>query len=99
MAKERRKGMERGAREKAMWLLRAAADILEAEAEEMILPGWDEGVEAQSPFDADHAARCAGVREAARAVAADGKTCDQGSEVRLYNLGYLVRYVGDILEE
>ena len=91
--------METSGRQKAMWLLRAAADILETEAEEMILPGWEPEMEGQPRFDADHAARCAGVREAARAVAADGKTCDQGSEVRLYNLGYLVWYVGDILEE
>ena len=85
--------MESYAREKAVWLLRAAADILEAETEEIILPGWD------PESEADDSGRRAGIRAAARAVRAKGKSADEGSEVRLYNLGYLVRYVGDMLEE
>ena len=92
--------MEKGAREKAMWLLRAAADILEKEAEEMILPGWDvenEGLEVLG--GAEHAARCAGIRTAAKAVAAEGIDPDHCTRVPLAALGLLVRYVGDMLEE
>ncbi len=92
--------MESEARAKAVGLLRAAADILEEEAEELILPGWDvenEGLEVLG--GADHAARCAGVREAAADILGKGRPADGGVEVRLYNLGNLVRYIGDMLEE
>ena len=84
--------MVKGAREKAMWLLRAAADILEKEQEELILPGWDEGEESND-------GRCSGIREAAKAVAAEGVGPDGCTEVPLAKLGFLVRYIGDMLEE
>ncbi|MCD6404830.1 MAG: hypothetical protein J7M19_03285 [Planctomycetes bacterium] len=92
--------MESEARAKAVGLLRAAADILEEEAEELILPGWDVENEGLDVFGgAEHAARCAGTREAAADILGKGRPADGGVEVRLYNLGNLVRYIGDMLEE
>ena len=87
-----------------MWLLRAAADILEEEQGEWILPGWDEEVDQTvaaltGQTEAECKARRAGIREAARAVAADGIGPDDCARVPLAALGFLVRYVGDILEE
>jgi len=89
--------MKSHAREKALRLLREAADILEAETEEIVLPGWD----IRQRMDADDAGegRCAGIRAAARALDADGISPDKGTYVAVRDLGFLVRYVGDMLEE
>jgi len=77
-------------RKQAMELLRGAAEVLEADdATEVIMPGWDEGV-------LSHRAR--GIRIAALAVAAEGKGPDDGTRVHLRDLGFLVRYVADMLE-
>ena len=83
---------EKYRREKAMWLLRAAADLLEEDGDEIILPGWD-------PENEAYPERCRGIREAATAVAAEGLTCDECTRVPHRKLGYLVRYIGDMLEE
>jgi len=53
------------------------------------MPGWDEDV-------LSHRAR--GIRIAALAVAAEGKGSDDGTRVHLRDLGFLVRYVADMLE-
>jgi hypothetical protein len=79
-------------REKAMRLLREAASILEAETGEWILPGWD----GEHESDSD---RCAGIREAAKAVAAEGIDADHCTRVEVRKMGFLARYLGDILEE
>jgi hypothetical protein len=84
--------MKASAREKAIWLLRAAADILEQEAEEVLLPGWD-------PENESDGGRCASVREAAKAITGEDVACDGATAVSLENVGLLVRYIGDMLEE
>ena len=87
-------------RQKAMELLRAAADILESEDDEWILPGWDEENEALPVLGGEgHRERCQGIREAAKAVAAEGVDADHCTRVPLAQLGFLVRYIGDMLEE
>ena len=88
-------------RQKAMELLREAADILEADAEEIILPGWDLEHEDDEARAGNHdlGIHCAGVRAAAHAVLARGVSPDSGREVRIYDLGRLARYIGDMLEE
>jgi len=93
-------------RQKAMELLRAAADVLEKEKGEWILPGWDEDeaitkavAEATGQTVAECEARERGIRAAARAVAADGIDGDHCTRVPLAQLGFLVRYIGDMLEE
>jgi hypothetical protein len=79
-------------RKKAIALLREAAAILEKDSDEWILPGWD--VEHESNRE-----RCAGIREAAKAVAAEGIDADHCTRVEVKKLGFLARYLGDILEE
>jgi len=81
-------------RAKAMWLLRAAADLLEEDGENLILPGWDPENET-----ATEQSRTQGIRDAAKAVVAEGLTCDECTRVPHKKLGYLVRYIGDMLEE
>ena len=89
--------MEKGAREKAMWLLRTAGDILEEEEGRWILPGWDPEDEA-GMNDADRR-RHEGIRKAAGAVLAEGLSPHECTRPTIESLGMLVRYVGDMLEE
>jgi hypothetical protein len=78
-------------RSQAMELLRGAAEVLEADARtEVIMPGWDE------EFIDD---RERGIQIAAEAVRAAGKSPDEGTRVHARDLGYLVRYIADMLEE
>jgi len=71
--------------------LREAGEILEGYSdEEVIMPGWDE------QFISD---RTRGIQIAAEAVRARGKTPDEGARIHTGDLGYLVRYVADMLEE
>ena len=69
--------------------LRAAAGRLEDCPGSLIMPGWDE-----DRLDD----RRRGIRAAARAVAADGLTGDEGTRLPVRQLGCLVRYIADILE-
>jgi hypothetical protein len=78
-------------RREVMELLRGAAEVLEADARtEVIMPGWDE------QFVSD---RERGIQIAAEAVRARGKSPDEGTRVHTRDLGFLVRYVADMLEE
>jgi len=78
-------------RRQVMEMLRGAAEVLEADARtEVIMPGWDE------QFIDD---RVRGIQVAAEAVGARGKSPDEGTRVHARDLGYLVRYVADMLEE
>ena len=78
-------------RRQVMEMLRGAAEVLEADARtEVIMPGWDE------QFIDD---RVRGIWLAAEAVRARGKSPDEGTRVHARDLGYLVRYVADMLEE
>ncbi len=87
-------------REKAIELLREAADILERNEDEWILPGWDPDAETPESWGgAAHAERCAGIREAAHAVEAKGVGIDHCTKIDVRKLGFLARYIGDILEE
>jgi hypothetical protein len=87
-------------RKKAMELLRQAADLLEQDGEEWILPGWDTKNEALEVLGGEsHRERCEGIREAAKAVAAEGIDADHCTRVEVKKLGFLARYIGDILEE
>lgn len=81
--------MDERTRRKVMELLRRGARRLEASDEEVLLPGWD---------PAHSGEREVGIRDAARAVLADGLTFDEGTRVSGAHLGYLVRYVADMLE-
>ena len=85
--------MDSLAREKVICLLREAGDILEGNSEETILPGWDGDFEGHDPE------RYVGIRTAARAVLADGISPDHGTKVSFGDIGFLVRYIGDIIEE
>jgi len=83
--------MDGETRREVMALLRGAAEVLEAHARtEVIMPGWDE------QFIDD---RERGIRITAEAVRARGKSFDEGTRVHARDLGYLVRYVADMLEE
>ncbi len=83
--------MEPHRRREAADRLRRAAEVLEADARtEVIMPGWDD------EFISD---RERGVRIAAEAVRARGKGPDQGTRVHARDLGSLVRYIADMLEE
>lgn len=78
-------------RKEVIEYLREAGDILEGYSdEEVIMPGWDE------QFISD---RTRGIQIAAEAVRARGRTPDEGTRVHTRDLGYLVRYVADMLEE
>jgi hypothetical protein len=81
--------MDERTRDEVMDLLRRGAELLEASDKEVLLPGWD-------PAHMDE--REAGIRTAAGAVLADGLTLDEGTRVSGAHLGYLVRYVADMLE-
>ncbi len=77
-------------RREAMELLRGAAEVLEEDARtEVLMPGWDE------QFIED---RERGIRIAAEAIRARGKSPDEGTRVHARDLGYLVRYVADMFE-
>ena len=82
--------MEAEQRAEAVELLRRAGDVLEAAGCQALLPGWEED---------DLTDEERGVRTAAEAILARGRTCDQGARVHMRNLGYLVRYIADMLEE
>ena len=82
--------MDAEQRDRALDLLRRGAEILEADGAEVIMPGWDE------QFIDD---RVRGIQIAAEAVRARGKTPDECTRVHTRDLGYLVRYVADMLEE
>ncbi|MFO7956309.1 MAG: hypothetical protein R6X33_04355 [Candidatus Brocadiia bacterium] len=83
--------MEAQERRQAIELLRGAAEALEADDRtEVIMPGWDE------QFIDD---RERGIRIAAEAIRARGKDPDEGTRVHARDLGYLVRYIADMLEE
>jgi len=82
--------MQTKERSEVMELLRRASETLEAADGEVIMPGWDEQV-------ISHRER--GIRIAAEAIRARGKTCDEGTRVHMQDLGYLVRYIADMLEE
>jgi hypothetical protein len=87
-------------RKKAIALLRQAASLLEQDNEEWILPGWDVENEALPVLGGEsHRERCAGIREAAKAVAAEAIDADHCTRVEVRKLGFLARYLGDILEE
>ncbi|MFO7957997.1 MAG: hypothetical protein R6V05_11475 [Candidatus Brocadiia bacterium] len=82
--------MDGETRREVMELLRGAAEVLEADARtEVIMPGWDE----QFIDDRDR-----GIRIAAEAIRARGKGVGEGTRVHARDLGYLVRYVADMLE-
>jgi len=82
--------MDGSTRRQAVELLREAAQALEAdEATEVIMPGWDE------EFTSN---RECGIQTAAEAIRARGKDVDEGSRVHVHDLGFLVRYVADMLE-
>jgi len=83
--------MDGESRREVMELLRKAAEVLEADARtEVIMPGWDD------EFVSD---RERGIRIAAEAIRARGKSPDEGTRVHARDLGYLVRYVADMVEE
>ena len=82
--------MEAEERAEAVELLRSAGDVLEAAGGQVLLPGWEED---------DLTDEERGVRIAAEAIRAQGKTCDQSTRVHMRDLGYLVRYIADMLEE
>jgi len=81
--------MDEEKRTQVMELLRRASEALEADEAEVIMPGWDEEV-------LSHRAR--GVQVAAEAIRALGKSPDEGTRVHIRDLGYLVRYIADMLE-
>ncbi len=70
-------------RDVMVFSLRKAAEALEVADGEVVMPEWDEDV-------LTHETR--GVRIAAQAIA-------QGCRVHLQDIGYLVRYIADMLEE
>jgi len=82
--------MQTKERSEAVELLRRAGDVLEAAGDQTLFPGWEED---------DLTDEERGVRTAAEAIRAHGKTCDQGTRVHMRDLGYLVRYIADMLEE
>ena len=81
--------MDGETRTQVMEMLRRASRVLEADEAEVIMPGWDEQC-------LGHRER--GIRIAALAIAAEGKSPDDGTRVHLQDLGFLVRYVADMLE-
>lgn len=92
--------MKKGDREKAMWLLRAAADLLEADSNEHILPGWDKESEGLAVLGGEnHRTRCEDIRAGAKAVLAEGLSCNECTHTPIRQLGALARYIGDMLEE
>ena len=77
--------------DRAVQNLRDAADTLETvENAEVIMPGWDEQI-----ID-DRERR---VRVAAEAVRARGKAPCECARVHVRDLGCLVRYVADMMEQ
>jgi hypothetical protein len=82
--------MDEEKRTQVMELLRRASEALEADDAEIIMPGWDEEFLRN---------RERGIRIAAEAIRARGKTPDECARVHTRDLGYLVRYVADMLEE
>jgi hypothetical protein len=82
--------MDGSTRRQTVELLREAAHALEAdEATEVIMPGWDEAFTSN---------RERGIQTAAEAIRVRGKNVDEGSRVHVHDLGFLVRYVADMLE-
>jgi hypothetical protein len=83
--------MDAETRRQVVETLRGGAETLEADdATEVIMPGWDDDVLSQ---------RARGIRIAAEAIRARDKGPDEGTRVHARDLGYLVRYVADMLEE
>ena len=69
--------------------LREVSGHFETARGRLIIPGWDEEF-----FGERHQA----IRTAARAIAAEGLTGDEGTRLTIRQLGCLVRYIADILE-
>jgi hypothetical protein len=72
-----------------MELLRRAAAVMESAEGEVLMPGWDD------EFIRD---RERGIRIAAEAIRARDKSPDEGTRIHTRDLGFLVRYVADMLE-
>ncbi len=78
-------------RKRAMSLLRQAADILEKDSAKWILPAWDSS---DATFSGE---RESGIRHAGAGTAkveVNGRT-----SVTVRQMGFLARYIADILEE
>ena len=77
--------------EKAMWLLRAAADLMEEEKGILTFPGLD--AETNYTREAD-------IITAARAVTgSDLEEGDEATDVKIQQVGCLVHYLADLFEE
>jgi len=70
-------------------LLRKAADELEIDDELTAFPGWDDSPSAYQTA----------IRAAARAIAADGLGAGDGTTLPVTDVGMLVRYIAEMLEE
>ena len=75
-------------------MLRQASKLLKKVEGVIYFPGWDfENVSKKG------IARGARIQQAARGIAADNVDFDHGNDVPTRSLSYLVRYIGDMLDD
>lgn len=81
--------MQMKERKQVIELLRRAGDVLEATDGQVLFPDWEE------PLTADEK----GIRIAAEAIQGRLADPDEGTRVHVRDLGFLVGYIADMLEE